>query len=436
MRKTYNAVKTMSLLLVGLSMLPVAEAARAAEDVTGDVNQDLFLQAMKDRADGNLYDATAAFNNILSNNPQLHRARLELAVTYRRLYDYANAKKLAQEVLDDPATPPNVRVTVQAFLVQLDVDAKEMQTASGHSFKPEVGIGWFNDSNVTAGPSSDYFGPGITLAPGSQPHSDTAAIINAGLNHQYRTGKSVKVGQSDAILLWQDYVGYNRRDYTNEHAFDLDVLTMSTGPALIAMHNWRANLSVQADYIRQSDQDLAWFLSLLPSITKQFANDAWEITLDGGITKRDYQQDVDSDYDSTYYTGQFSVGYTFLKAKISLQAGTSAYREDADVNYNSYDGFGVYGGAAWRLWSSGSIFGRVSERTMDFDAPDPFWNFDSRNDRVRQYTVGTSYTLKSSQKFLNDMTLAATFVRSDNFSNTPIHEYDRQQSTVMLSKAF
>jgi len=423
-------------LLIGLSVLPMA--ATAADTTTTDTTQEQFLQAMKDRADGNLYDAVEAFDNILTNNPQLHRARLELAVTYRRLYDYAKAKELAQEVLNDPKTPPNVRVTVQAFLVQLDEDAKQMATTSGHYWRPEVGLGWLYDTNVNAGPSANLIDIGSaiwTLNPGSKPSSDSAAIINAGITHQYRTGKSITVGQSDAVLLWQDYANYNRRDYTDKHAFDQDIITVATGPALVAVHNWRANLSAQADYIRLGSEDFAWFFSLLPSFTKQFANDAWEITLDGGITKRDYQQQTDSELDSTYYTGQFSVGYTFAKARVSLQAGASAYTEDADAIFNSYDGLGVYGAIAWRAWSTGSIFGRISERTMEYDAEAaPFTA--ARDERVRQYTVGVSQTFKSDQKWLNDLTMAANFVRSDNYSNIAIHEFSREQSTVMLSKAF
>ncbi|MDD5758383.1 MAG: hypothetical protein PHI06_04805 [Desulfobulbaceae bacterium] len=441
MKKKYAILKSLGLLFVGISMLPVAESAWAATAPTDEQAQEEFLQAMQDRADGNLYDAVAAFNNVLTNNPKLHRARLELAVTYRRLYDYDKAKKLAQEVLDDPTTPPNVRVTIQAFLVQLDQDSKEMGTASGHYWNPSVSLGWLYDTNVNAGPSTDTLvdiATGVTqrLNPASQPTSDSAATVNAGLTHQYRPGKSFAIGGSNAILLWQNYLNYNRRDYTNEHAFDQDIITVATGPALVAVHNWRANLSAQADYIRLGSEDLAWFASLLPSFTKQFANDAWEITVDGGITKRDYQQEVDSEYDSTFYTGQLSIGYTFAKTQVSIQAGVSTYKEEADSNYTTYDGTGVYGAVAWRPWRSGSIFGRISERTMNYDAADTLVSPYARDERVRQYTMGASHTFKSNQKLLNDLTMAANFIRTDNYSNVWVNEFSREQTTLMLSKSF
>jgi len=438
MNKARNLLRNLSFLFAGLLMLPLPGTATGAEAIATDLTQEQFLQAMRDRARGNLHDAATTFNNILTSNPQLHRARLELAVTYRRLHEYTRAKEMAQEVLDDPKTPPNVRVTVLAFIAQLDQDAKRMAASSGHHWRPEVGLGWLYDTNVNAGPGTDLFEIGNaiwTLNPASQPTSDSATIINAGLTHQYRTGKSVKVGQSNAVFLWQDYANYNRRDYNDKHDFDQDVLTVATGPALVATHNWRASLSVQADYIRLGSEDLAWFLSLLPSVTKQLANDAWEITLDGGITARDYQQGLDSGRDSTYYTGQLSIGYTFAKARVSLQVGTSAYDEDADADFYSYDGIGVYGSATWRPWTDGSVFGRLSERTLNYDEKEfPFP--EARDERVRQYAVGASHTFKSDHRWLNNLTMAANFVFNDNFSNVATHEFDREQTILMLSKAF
>lgn len=437
MNKGYRIIMQLSIV-AAMTLIVSCENCLARTEIAEDTTQEQFIDAMKDRAEGNYYDAIAKLSTILANKPQLHRARLELAATYRRLFEYSKARELAQQVLDDPNTPPNVRVAVQAFIVQLEHDAKELPSPSRHTWKPEVGLGLMYDTNVNAGPSAGSFiieGLEYTLNANSNPSSDSAAILAAGLTHQYRTDKVFPICQKSATLFWQDYLNYNRRDYSNEHAFDQDVLTVGTGPVLASMLNWRANLSAQLDYIRLGNEDLARFISLLPAFTKQFANNAWEVTVDGTISNRDYLKVADQDRDSNYYSGQLSVGYSFDKLKVTVQAGVSELKEIADKNYYSYDGSSVYGAIAWRPWRTGTFFGRVSERTLDYDGKEPFFNI-SRHDRARQQTIGLTQSFKNSNRLLNDLTLNVYFVRTDNYSNVTTDTYSREQTTLILNKPF
>ena len=76
----------------------------------------LFQQAMKNRDAGRYRSAITTFHDILSSDPMLHRARLELAVAYYKDLQYQEAIEEARKVLEDPATPTNVRVAISAFL--------------------------------------------------------------------------------------------------------------------------------------------------------------------------------------------------------------------------------------------------------------------------------------------------------------------------------
>lgn len=406
----------------------------AEEAANEDPAQTWFEDAMENRAKGNLYDSMDLFYNILTNQPFLGRARLELAVTFYRLYDYAEAKRQAQIVLDDPDTPSNVRVAVLAFIAQVEKDAEELG-AKKHYWKPTFALGWMHDTNVNAGPDGDIIinGRVYQLTPGATSQSDSAVIAIASLSHRYQTGKTVRVGQKNSFFLWQSNISYYHRDYFKEHAFDMGVLSASTGPAFVSVGNWRANLNAQIDYLLLGSDELAFFSSVLPSITKQFRGGAFEITLDGTITDRNYKQDVDEERDSTFYAAQLSMGYTFKRPKLAFQVGGQMYSEDAETAQWSNDGTDIYLGARWEAWTNGVIYARVNEIETDYDGPAAGFLKDREDDETK-YTVGVSHTFRN--KWLNEWTLNANFVRSEVDSNASTYEYDREQTMVMLSKTF
>ncbi|MDH4320342.1 MAG: hypothetical protein OEV73_02470 [Desulfobulbaceae bacterium] len=416
----------------------LAEETSVPEVITAspdDQDQAAFLKAMEARAKGDLMEAADIFNNILQNKPLLHRARLELAVTYYRLYDYAEAKALAQSVLDDPKTPPNVRVSVLAFIAQVEKDEKAMAVAR-HFWKPTVALGWMHDTNVNVGPDSavvDFGTATVRLAGDATRRSDSAAILIAALNHRYQTGKTVKVGEKNTLLYWQSNASFYRRDYFNEHAYDMDVVSLGTGPALIAIHDWRANLNCQVDALRLGSEKLAYFYSLLPSYTKELRQGSFEITLDGTLTLRDYQREIDAERDSRFTAVQLSFGKRFRNPKMTAQAGGRLFTEDAETGRYSNNGHEVFLAANWTPWTNGSIFGRIKEIQVSYDGPEPLLTT-GREDRQNHYTAGISQTLQ--YKWLKDVNISFEFSQTENHSNSPLYDYDRKQVTLMASKTF
>lgn len=431
--------RTIFLALLAASAIFLATAhcswAEDAPVATDDQDQATFLQAMEARAKGELAEAADLFNNILQNQPLLHRARLELAVTYYRLYDFAEAKAMAKKVLDDPKTPPNVRVSVLAFIAQVEKDEKAIAVPK-HFWKPTVALGWMHDTNVNVGPDSsivDFGTATVRLAGDSTRRSDSAAILIAALNHRYQTGKTVKIGEKNAFFFWQSNASFYRRDYFNEHAFDMDVVSLGTGPALLSLHDWRANLNFQVDALRLGSENLAYFYSLLPSYTKELQNGAWEITLDGTLTVRDYQREIDAERDSKFSALQLSVGKRFRRPKMNVLAGSRIFNEDADTGRYTNKGHEAFLAANWTPWTNGSIFGRVKEIHTDYDGPEPLLTT-GREDRQNQYTVGISHTLK--YKWLKDVNISCNLIKTENHSNSPLYDYNRKQVTLMASKTF
>ena len=82
--------------------------------------EELFQKAMKERSSGEYTASINTFQVILASRPELHRARLELAVSYYLSEQYEKALQAAEWVLNANDTPPDVRVAVLKFISQVN----------------------------------------------------------------------------------------------------------------------------------------------------------------------------------------------------------------------------------------------------------------------------------------------------------------------------
>ena len=142
-------VACLGVLIAAMGYSPAqAQTAPSAAPV-----QNEFDAAMQAVEEARLRTARERLTSLVSANPSLSRARLELARVYYLSRDYPEARREAQQVLDDPNTPPTVRATLLAFLAQIDADEKIY--AARHQWSPSLYAGLMYDSNVNIGPSRD-----------------------------------------------------------------------------------------------------------------------------------------------------------------------------------------------------------------------------------------------------------------------------------------
>lgn len=400
--------------------------------------QFFFEKGMKDREAGDLAAAIEAFQTVLSNQPQLHRARLEMAVAYYKDHDFQEAYKQAQQVLEDPKTPPNVRVTILAFLAQVKSDA-EKACKLQHSWRFPVSVSYLYDTNTNAGPDAETIGH-ANLQAVSEGRADSGTVVTAGINHTLQTTRQLVLGQQEAALLWQSGINLYQRNYFSEHGDDLNVYSLYTGPTLISRGNWRANLTGQADYIEYGDKELAYFSYLLPSVTLHLT-DALEVTIDGTANLREYTRDQDQGRDSVYLAGRLSAGQTFGKDRFGVQGGVQYFNENATANIYSNEGFEFFVGANWRLFRKCNLFAMASRRNENHDSDAPYTSFTNpadnivREDVEERYTVGLNYTFINAG-WLTDWKAEAKVVHTQLDSNISPFDYDRTQSFLTLSRIF
>jgi len=430
-------IKPLVCLVIAACFVLLAAAPLALAQEAKDPTQEKFLEGMKKMEQGEYFEAKALFHGILSNQPQLHRARLELAVAYYRLYEYEEAKRQAKIVLDDPDTPPNVRVTILAFLAQIDKEEGDFKKK--HHWEPYAEAGWLYDTNVNVGPGSDVIdinGQIRNLSPGSTARSDSAVVLSAGLAHRYTPGYTPQIGNRKTVFMWQSNASYYRRDYTDEHAFDLDVASIATGPALIALGQWRANLNMQADYIALGSDDLAYFFSAMPSFTYEFLKGNLEVTLDGTLSRRDFRQDIDQGRDGLYSALQLSAGNVFLDGKLVVQLGGKVFGDDTDDIQYSHDGYGWFAGLSIAPLSDISVYARANETHFNYDGPADGTGTPgiTREEREMHCTVGADYALR--YKWLDGFVIRGMYEYTDNNSTVAFYEYIRKQLTFTLSRRF
>ena len=391
---------------------------------------DLAMQAVEAER---LRSAREQLTRLLSANPSLSRARLELARVNYLSRDYGAARLEAQRVLDDPNTPPTVRATVLAFLAQIDAD--ERRYAARHQWSPSFYGGLMYDSNINYGLADDIVNIGglpFIVSPDSRETSGGAAVINTGIVHTFNPNRRFEAGEYTGSFVWQSEANAYYRAYFDESDFNLGVLTARTGPAWIVPGRWRAYVALQADEIFLGGDNLALFGSLNPGAVWQVGDD-WEVALDGIVTRRDYQSSDENGRDGWYEAGNLAVGRYFRQRSLLVQVGASYANFEADDAPFSYQGPEVFAGFNAAAWTNGAVFARIGYHWYDFDGVEP--GFDTaREDEELRAVVGFQQDFR--EGWLDQWSLIGSWTYTDNQSNVPIYEYDRHQVSLGLSRRF
>lgn len=424
--KQHRTSVTRLLLPVLLSL--GFSSVQAQESV--DVDK-LFKEGIFQREQGNVFTAIEALETVLSNQPTLHRARLELAVAYFRALNYEQAAQQAQKVLDDPKTPDNVRIAVLAFQAQIKRDQAAL-VAQKHTWEPSVSLGFIYDSNINVGPDSSILPGGFILDTTSLPRSAEGFVAQAGIAHTYNSPNIMRFGETASRFIWQSRANIYNKSYLGESDYNLTVLSLSTGPGWIAPNKWRANLNAQFDYLYLGDKDLALFSSISPSFTWQMKNG--ELTADAIYLNKDFKRQADIGRNSDYGSIGLSYGHLFNQGKFALQGGVHYFDERADQARFSNDGMEYFLGANVVAWNNGNVYGRVSRKDSQFKGIEIAPYLVARDEYEDRYEVGFNHNFKEGG--LNNWKLSGSYQLTRNRSNVSIYTYEREVFAVTMGRSF
>ncbi len=421
--------KTFIMLAVTVAMLGLTATFALAES---EVEKE-YKEGLYQREKGNIYSSIEAFNTILSAQPNLHRVRLELAVAYYRAMNFAEAKRHAQQVLNNPKTPQSVKLSINAFLAQLKKD-EEAFYSKKTTLEYTVGLGILHDTNVNAGPDTSTVPVGIFtlfLTPESVQKSDSAVYMSAGLSHRYQSPKTFKAGDKIGRFSWMTKANLYRKEYFHENDYNLDIISFSTGPAISVLQSWRANVNFGIDQILIGDKRKGQYYSVTPSISKQFKKS--ELTWDAALIRREFKQDLDNDRDSLYTSTGLYYGRLFKNGKFAVQVGARIFNESADISRFSNDGTEVLAGANWVAWNNGSLYARFRQKDSKYDGVEPLFA-KKRDETEQRYDAGVNHTFKKGT--LEDWKITASYTYTENDSNLAIYDYDREVISLGMTRTF
>lgn len=434
MESKLKMMPSLAMATLLFAMAPAAMADDATSQGASAVQAE-FDAAMRDLDADRLRSARERLLALLATNPSLSRARLELARVYYQSRDYDQARVEAQRVLDDPNTPPAVKATVLAFLAQINADEK--QFAQRHEWAPSLYAGLMYDSNVNIGPSRDVIDVGgvpFNVAPDSRETADFAAVINPGIAHTFNPGRRFEAGEHRGFFLWQSQANAYYRAYFDENDYNLGILTARTGPAWVVPGKWRASLGLQGDQIFLGGDSLAFYTTLNPDFTFQAGRDT-EVSLSGNLSRRHYWDNDESGRDGWYRSADVFVSHYFNRHTMAVQFGGGWAGFDADEDRFSYSGPDFVAGFLWQAWRNGVVYARVNYRGYDYDGLEPLFEpLGSRDDDEWRYTAGFQHDFTAGA--LRNWSLVGTWVHTDNQSNIPIYDYDRDIANLGLARRF
>ncbi len=417
-----NKTLASACLLSASLMLQPAFAEDAIDPET------LFTQALKYRNNGELFSAIEIFETILSNQPGLNRARLELAISYHLTRRYYDAKEQLTTVLNDPETPDEVKLTITAYLAQLSGDIKNADERSTSSIY--ISAGALTDSNINLGPARD-----IGITPENSENSGSGGQLMFTFSHRSRSGQAIHINQSIADFEWHTQAtAYNKAYASGNSDFNLGVLSLSTGPALIVEKAWRAAFNFKLDKIYFGNKSYADYSGINPLFTYSIMDDL-ELTFENITLAREYNQTDDQRLNGTLTMWGLDIAKFYTKQAIGIQAGMKYHDNGAKAGELHSTGGEIYLGGQIPAWKDARAYLTISARDYRYKSADTENGFNAKRDETETLAVlGLSHDFRSGA--LKSWTLNAQYTYTKNDSNLNEFTYDRDVFEVNMRRYF
>lgn len=387
--------------------------------------QALFEEAMQLRDSGQLFESISVFESILDRQPGLNRVRLEMAVAFYQLRRFADAREQLAQVLNDPETPETVKLTITAYLAQMGVDEKAGGDRTSSTVFVSAGV--FSDSNVNLGPSPETPNVNLTETSGS------GVTAMASYSHVSRASAPYGINNKRADMSWNTQATvYSKVHTAEENDYNLHVLSLTTGPMLVAEKSWRAGLNFKVDRIFFDDNPYSFNLGLNPSFALIFGD--YEVLLENLTSVREYDAAVNQGLDGV--AKMYGVGVTrfFDRQAMAVEAGVRYHSNGAKASHLYANGAEMYLGGQMPAWKDARAYVQLSSRDYDYATADTANSSVARDETETRIILGMSHDFTDGM--FKSWTLNAQAARTSNDSNLDVFEYDRDVVEVNMRRYF
>ena len=208
--------------------------------------------------EGNLEGAEATLERVLFIDPQSTIARVLLADIQIQLGKFVSAKRILDDLINDPYTPDQTKIRAAGLSEQIEdgldttvisggysIYAGQTENAFGRSKDDEILLLNLPLENTTKDKSDQFYGYRVFLSVSEELDYQTPTQISAGIS-------------------------YSGRDTHDPARSDVESLTANF--ALLRADNYRFNIGGFGSYTDVGKQDFNKSLGLFAGITKPFGN--------------------------------------------------------------------------------------------------------------------------------------------------------------------
>lgn len=332
-----------------------------------------FAYAMISARLGDLEAASATYEGLLLRQPQAGRVRLELAATYFQLGAQASARAQFRHVLDDPATPNDVKPQIRRYL-----DALDQKSGGKSGWSGSFSIGAASHSNANGGIDRDTIRIGnwiLAVPQDGRAQGDQRLFGGLDLSYRQPFGQAGHAWQANIAAGFNSFADLSRLSSQN--------VSLKLGPDLALpdslLSKARLGLNIGYDQVRLGSVD--YLKAYGAGLDLRFApSQKAQIAISYDYRREDYQRNATYPSANLYDGERHTLGLNYLRALSPVwQVFAQASHEDfnASAAMHSYRETTVKLGLAHRfapLWGNGApwavnILAHAAERENDAANP-------------------------------------------------------------------
>ena len=350
--------------------------------------------------------AIKKFTKMLAIDPNMHKARIELASLYFSQEEYGKARQELRRVLQ--AKPPeSVKLKVEQLLAAIDKRDKRFF----YNLILSQAIEW--DSNVNVAPDRKYIklptGGVLTLRRTQRELSDWVTVTNFYGSVTYDPFYQKR-------FMWNVTGQYYQTRNFNHNKFDYINANINTGPWWVGK-NYIVKAPVGYGRNVYGHHDLYDTFRINPSVEYFFSRN-FSLKARFSYDHNSYARSRDYDQNNMTYVYEINPNFYFNNKNDIISLYLSYENCDAKGHIYSYDGFNAAASYFRRFPWDMEVYAYYQYSDRGYREPAQRWLNDRKDDRHYVY-------LSVSQNFLKYFFASLYFKFLHNDSNTALYDYDK-----------